>query len=199
MNFLSLAHTRYATKRYNPVKKLSAETIEQLKEILRLSPSSFNCQPWKFIFVEDTSMKARLAKVSQHNEHKINDADLLIVFTVIEDLHVYQNYVDNEAEERFAEGYNYVRSLFSDEQIKGWFANQVYISLGFCLSACISMGLDSTPIEGIEHERYREILNTGIYRPLFAVAVGYRADDDMNDPIRHPKSRRPMQDVVVTI
>lgn len=199
MNFLELAQTRYATKRYNPNKKIPLEAIAQLKEILRLSPSSINCQPWRFIFVEDIAMKAQLAKVSQHNEQKINDANLLIVFTVIDDLSAYQHYVDNEMETRLADWYNDLRKVMTDEQIKTWLTHQVYISLGFCLSACISMGLDSTPMEGIEHEHYHEILRLGDYRPTFAVAVGYRADDDANDPKRTPKSRRALMDVVTTI
>ena len=52
MNFLSLAQNRYTTKIYNE-KTLSKETLEQLKEILRLAPSSINSQPWEFILVGD--------------------------------------------------------------------------------------------------------------------------------------------------
>lgn len=37
MDFLSLAQNRYTTKIYNE-KTLSKETLEQLKEILRLAP-----------------------------------------------------------------------------------------------------------------------------------------------------------------
>lgn len=53
MNFLALAQERYTTKKYRRDKKVSGEQIEQLKEILRLSPSSIDSQPWKFLFITD--------------------------------------------------------------------------------------------------------------------------------------------------
>lgn len=45
MNFLELAKNRYTTKHYS-TKRISDEDIAQLKEILRLAPSSINSQPW---------------------------------------------------------------------------------------------------------------------------------------------------------
>ena len=45
MNFLSIAQNRYTTKMYNG-KRIPEDTLNQLKEILRLSPSSINSQPW---------------------------------------------------------------------------------------------------------------------------------------------------------
>ena len=44
MNFLSIAQNRYTTKMYNG-KRIPEDTLNQLKEILRLSPSSINSQP----------------------------------------------------------------------------------------------------------------------------------------------------------
>ena len=59
MNFLDLAKPRYATKKYDTAKQISKEQIEELKEILRLSPSSINSQPWKFTFVTDEAVKKK--------------------------------------------------------------------------------------------------------------------------------------------
>ncbi|MEN9487259.1 MAG: hypothetical protein RIR56_947, partial [Bacteroidota bacterium] len=47
MDFLELMQQRYTTKKYNPTEKINSEKIEQLKQILQLSPSSINGQPWK--------------------------------------------------------------------------------------------------------------------------------------------------------
>ena len=40
MDFLDLAKNRYTTKKYNSEKKISEGKISELKDILRLSPSS---------------------------------------------------------------------------------------------------------------------------------------------------------------
>ena len=52
MNFLELAKNRYTTKSYRN-EKISEDKIQKLKEILRLAPSSINCQPWKFYFIDN--------------------------------------------------------------------------------------------------------------------------------------------------
>ena len=71
MDFLELMQQRYTTKKYNPTEKISSEKIEQLKQILQLSPSSINSQPWKFIFVENQELKKQLAEVSKHNTERV--------------------------------------------------------------------------------------------------------------------------------
>ena len=86
-----------------------------------------------------------------------------------------------------------------ESQIKSWLQHQVYLSLGFFLSACAEMGIDSTPMEGIEPEKYDEILNLEDYKTLFAVAVGYRDAEDANQPSKNPKSRLDIEKTVETI
>ena len=56
MRFLDIAKKRYTTKVYQP-KKISDEKIEELKEILRLAPSSINSQPWRFLFISDEKIR----------------------------------------------------------------------------------------------------------------------------------------------
>ena len=84
-------------------------------------------------------------------------------------------------------------------KLKSWFGRQVYLSLGILLGACAQMGLDSTPMEGIEFERYDEILGLTTYKTMVAVAVGIRDENDANQPKFKPKSRRALEDVVTVI
>ena len=76
--------------------------------------------------------------------------------------------------------------------------HQVYLSLGIFLSAAAEMGLDSSPMEGIQSEEYKKILKLGDYQPLFAVAIGYRDPEDKNQPIFTPKERLPLESVIET-
>ncbi|MCB9034644.1 MAG: nitroreductase family protein [Chitinophagales bacterium] len=199
MQFIDLAKKRYATKKYNKDYIIDKDKIEDLKEILRLCPSSINAQPWRFYFVTDEVVKAKLATVSLHNEHKIKDCNLLIVFTVQHDLADFGNFVKEQLGEVATEKFKVAQQNLSTEQIIGWMTHQVYIALGFCLSACISMDLDATPMEGIEHLPYKAILNSGTYFPQFAVAVGQHDTDDFNHPSVKPKTRRNQEDVIISI
>ena len=64
MSFITSMQQRYTTKKYDPTKKIDSQKIEELKQILQLSPSSINSQPWKFTFVSDQKTKEKLSEVS---------------------------------------------------------------------------------------------------------------------------------------
>ncbi len=199
MKPLELAKKRYATKKYDSSKVLPQEKIDELKEILHLAPSSINIQPWKFTFVQDPEIKSKLADASLHNTEKINQAGLLIVFSVAEDLEAFQKVVDEELPEGLRDWYNNAKASMLESDLRVWLSRQVYIALGVAMSATIALGLDSTPMEGIEPEKYMTILNMTEYKPLFALSVGYRAEDDYYQPEKMPKSRRPFNDVIKNV
>lgn len=199
MNILDLIQKRYTAKKYNAEKAVPQEKIEDLKEILRLTPSSINIQPWKFTFVQNPEIKAKLASVSMHNAEKINQAQLLVVFSVADDLDAFQKEVVNEFPQFRKEMYNKIKASMSETDMKIWLAKQVYIALGVGLTASAALGLDSTAMEGIETDKYKAILNMATYKPLFAMAVGYGAEEDSNRIEVTPKSRRLLENVIETI
>jgi len=200
MNFLDLARRRYATKKYNPIKKISSEQIDELKEIIRLSPSSINSQPWKFTFVTSEDVKSELACQSYMNEQSINDVGLLVVFSVMEEIKHFEKRNISILPEDWRTGfYEPMIKANGDAAVKSWMEHQVYLSLGYFLSACISMGLDATPMEGINREAYQQILTQDGYAPLFAVAVGYADLSDFMHPSVFPKSRFELDEVVQSI
>lgn len=199
MNILELIQKRYTAKHYQSDKAIPQQKIEDLKEILRLTPSSINIQPWKFTFVQNTDMKSKLASVSMHNTEKINQAQLLVVFSVADDLDAFQQVVDKELPAARRDWYNKIKASTPEADLKTWLAKQVYIALGVGLTASIALGLDSTAMEGIESDKYSEILGMTEYKPLFAMAVGYGSEDDFNRIEITPKSRRALENVIETI
>lgn len=199
MEFTSLAKNRYTTKKYNATQKISDSKIEQLQEILRLSPSSINSQPWKFVFISNEEIKTQLAEVSFFNEQKIKEASHLIVFCAIDTISKFENQINTNLPEGAIGYYNQFIKPLPEDAIKSWFHNQVYLSLGFFLSACASMSIDSTPMEGINSKEYNAILKLKDYSAVFAVAIGLRDENDSNQPDRKPKSRLEIVDVIETI
>ncbi|MDQ1858365.1 nitroreductase family protein [Chryseobacterium sp. WLY505] len=197
MNFLDQMKNRYTVKKYNPQGKISEEQIATLQEILNLSPSSINSQPWNFIFVNDPELKKQLGDKSYFNKEKVLDSSHIIVFQVIKNVENFEKQI----EENLPEGsVNYYRTMVKrkgEEAIKSWLGHQVYLSLGVLLSACAAMGIDSTPMEGIEPEGYDTILNNEKYETLFAVAIGERDETDANQPKFNPKKRLNAEKVIV--
>ena len=183
MDFLKLAQTRYTTKHYSS-KRVSDEDIAKLKEILRLAPSSINSQPWQFVFISDEATKEAFAKVSLTNEERVKKASHLVVFMANSALPSFEEKLVKAATEMGLNFYHKVQKPKGDVGLYAWINNQVYIALGFFLSACAS------------NTEYDKLLNEPQYTTLFAVAIGYRDPEDSNQLHLRPKSRLPLEEVV---
>lgn len=199
MTFLEVMQHRYTTKKYHRIQKIDDQQIEELKEILRLSPSSINSQPWKFIFVRDDQAKEKLSKVSKHNTHKVLGCDTVVVFSRINSIPRFEEQIEAELSDRVITYFREYIKPQPEEMVKAWFDRQLYLALGIFLAACAEMGIDSTPMEGIEPEEYDEILGLTDYASIVAVAIGRRDPEDGNQPVITPKYRRPIDKVVLTL
>ena len=69
---------RYATKSFDPNKKLSDADLDVLLETLRLSPSSFGLQGRGFVVVENPELRQQLLPYAR-NQTQVVDASHLIV------------------------------------------------------------------------------------------------------------------------
>ena len=199
MSFLNSMEHRYTTKKYDASKRIDNEKRDELKEILRLAPSSINSQPWNFIFVTDQATKEKLAPVSWLNKEKVMECDTVVVFSRINDIALFEEQIERELSEGAVNYYKEFIKPLSEAEIKAWFGRQVYLALGVFLSACAEMGIDATPMEGIEPENYDKLLGLEGYTTLAAVAIGYRDTEDFNQPSKKPKSRMKLEKVIQTI
>ena len=70
---------RYATKKFDATKKISASDLNTLKEAVRLSASSYGLQPYKVIIVENPEIREKL-KAAAYGQTQITDASQLFIF-----------------------------------------------------------------------------------------------------------------------
>jgi nitroreductase/dihydropteridine reductase len=76
-----------------------------------------------------------------------------------------------------------------------WFEKQVYIALGNAMTAAAALGVDSTPMEGIDPAALDAELglhDQGL-SSLVLLCLGYHAETDFNAKL--PKSRLPQEQV----
>src|SRR5436190_24305139 len=76
---LDRLHWRYATKQFDPNRKINAQDWAVLEDALLLTPSSGGLQPWKFIVVTDPIVRAKLSPAS-YGQPQITNASHLVVF-----------------------------------------------------------------------------------------------------------------------
>ncbi|HEY3400835.1 MAG TPA: NAD(P)H-dependent oxidoreductase [Geothrix sp.] len=182
---------RYATKKFDASKKISAADWAVIEEALVLTPSSYGLQPWKFIVVTDPALKAKLRPASW-NQSQVEDCSHLVVLTAKQDITEadVDHFIERIAEVRGAtvESLAGYKGFMMGDLVNGprhaviheWAARQTYIALGNLMTAAALIGVDACPFEGIEPAKYDEILGlkgTG-YATISACPLGYRAADD---------------------
>ncbi len=199
---------RYATKKFNPELKISAENIEIIKESLRLTPSSFGLQPLKFLFIETPELREKLKEKAFH-QIQIIDASHLIVLCVNKkiDYNYVDQHIENTATTRGHEvssllGFsNHVKNFIDNrdaEIISTWNSNQAYIALGQLLHTCATLRIDATPMEGFDPEAFDEILDLrkDNLQSVLVCPIGYRAEDDKYGQLK--KVRKSHEDLFET-
>jgi nitroreductase len=182
---------RYATKQFDPSRKISASDWTTLEEALRLTPSSGGLQPWKFIVVTDPAVRAKLRPAS-YGQPQITDASHLVVFTAKNnfseadvDTHL-QNVaraqgvpVESLAQLRGMLVGGIVQAM--DEGARNaWARNQAFIALGNLLTSAALLGIDACPMEGFDRAQYDEILSLKAkgYSSAVIATLGYRLPTD---------------------
>jgi nitroreductase len=200
---------RYATKKFDPTKKITDEDLEIIKESLRLVPSSYGLQPLKYLLIEDSSLRQQLREKS-FNQSQITDASHLLIICAKSEIteEFIDNYIASIAQIRAVSidsisgfGSYMKKEILSMEKHKmtEWNARQAYISLGQILHVCASLRIDATPMEGFQKEAYDEILKLeqqGL-QSVLVCPMGYRSSEDMNQKL--VKVRRSIIDLFETI
>lgn len=182
---------RYATKAFDPARKIPAQDWAALEQSLILSPSSYGLQPWKFIVITDAALRERL-KAHSWNQRQVTECSHFVVFAGKTDISEQdvQHWIERLASVRGVpqEQLKTYRDMMLGDLVKGprhawvreWTARQAYIALGTFMTSAALLGVDTCPMEGIDPATYDEILQLPAagYRALCACAAGYRAADD---------------------
>jgi nitroreductase/dihydropteridine reductase len=205
--------SRYTTKRYDTSKRVSQEDLAIVTEAMRLSASSINSQPWKFIVLESDEAKQRLHKTFenkfQFNQRHALEASHIILFAhnpaynrgdyaKVIDTDIASGRTKPENREQAFGAYAFVE-LNTNEQGSNaiWTKSQTYIALGNTLHALARLGIDSTTMEGIDSDAISQVFKEELdgYTCDVALAIGYRdSAEDYNADL--PKSRLAAEDIV---
>lgn len=181
---------RYAVKKFDETKLIDNDTIDSLLETLRLSPSSYGLQPWKFIVVKNKEIREKL-KGAAYGQGQITDASHLLVLAVRKDIN--EAYVDSyissiastrgievEKLEGLSKMIKGSISGMSQNDLLSWSTHQVYLALGVLIASCAIEGIDACPMEGFDRNEFDKILDlpNQNLESRAVVAIGFRSKDD---------------------
>lgn len=180
---------RYATKGFDPERKLTDRDWETIRDAAILAPSSYGLQPFKMIVVTDQDMKEKL-RPACFDQPQIEDCSHLVIFAARKDF--TEKHVDefiglvSEVREAPEGSLDEFRGILMGLQGKleengaalDWAKRQVYISLGFMLYTAAITGIDACPMEGFQADKVDKILGLEGYTSTVICALGHRTSDD---------------------
>ncbi len=182
---------RYAVKKFDPARALSAEEWETLQKCMELSPSSYGLEPWRFFHIQSKEVRARL-QVAARGQAQVADASHFLVLTIVTDFGQpgVDAYLARAAEVRGVpvanlDGY---RKAIAGDLVNGprhaisneWSARQLYVALGTLLTSAAMLGVDACPMEGYDIAKFDEILGLAAkgLSARVCFALGVHAGDD---------------------
>ena len=197
---------RYATKKFDPNKKLDQQHIDLLSESFNLTATSYGLQPCKMVVVQDEQTQEEMVS-SSYGQRQVADSSAVLVLCIQEvDAAYIQKYfelvkqVRNTPDEVLKPFEEFLVDSFSNktvQEIENWARNQAYLILGNLLAVCAAQRIDSCPMEGFEPEKIDKLLKLSEQglKSVLLLPVGYRAQDDfMAD---QKKVRKPISESVI--
>jgi len=207
---------RHTTKKYDTTKKIPEADLEVLFEAMRLSPSSINSQPWRFVVIESEQARQRMSQTFankyQFNQAHVFDSSQIILFAhnphytrddfaEIVDKGIEDKRIKQEDREAAFAIFAFAESNTDETGDNSkWTKAQTYLALGNTLHTLARLKIDSTALEGIDTDLVNEEFKKELdgYRCEVALAIGYHhADGDYNAKL--PKSRRNLDSILVRI
>ena len=164
-----------ARKRYSPYnfsdKPVSEETLYEILDTVRRAPSSYNEQPWRFIYAlkEDGEVYQRLLECAVADNQKwAKEAPVLLL---------------SLAKRHFSQS--------GDPNRHAW--HDTGMAVGFFVLKATELGLYVHQMAGFSAEKAYENLNIPEeFHPVAMLALGHRGDDERPD-----KGRKSVEEIAM--
>jgi len=209
MTIINSLEWRYATKKFDPSKKLSNQQVETLKNAFNLTATSFGLQPLKMIVICNKELQEKFVEHSYFQRQVVDASHLLVLCiendTTSKDINTYFNKeretrgVEEEVIADFRKQLldMYKNMSLEDKQQSAIY--QTYIALGNLMTVCAVEKIDSCPMEGFIPSKVDELLNlsTQNLKSILMLPVGFRAEDDVMNGMK--KVRKQINETVIEI
>lgn len=190
MSIKEAIETRHSIRQYSqdPIPK---EHIEEILELVRLSPSAWNLQPWRIHVITDSSLKEKLQDAA-YGQKQVTSAPVVFIVTsdmedVISNLAdtVHPGLPEEKKEQEVANLAQFFNGLSIEERGQ-WGLTQTNIALGIMLVSIQGLGYSSVPMLGFDQNKVKELLNLPDHVQFAAMVPVGKAESEGYPHHRHP-------------
>jgi nitroreductase/dihydropteridine reductase len=205
MELLDALKWRYATKKFDPSKKVDQVLVDKIVEAAWIAPTSSGLQPFEVLVITNQELKDKIVPMA-FDQQIVADCSHLLVFAAWDNYtaeridHMYGHITTGreQPEDRYQAYTDRLKAMYLNRPAEDNFAHtarQVYIAFGFAMAEAASLKVDATPMEGFIGDEVDKLLNLrerGL-KSVTLLPIGYR--DEENDwlvnlkKVRHPKEK----------
>jgi nitroreductase len=207
MNYKEINERRRAINFFDTGRDVPGGLLEEMIDMAAKAPSSFNLQPWNLLVLRDPEKRERLRKLAW-DQPKVTEAPVVLIVLADRDgwkeghPTVEQNWKEMlaagsmtvEKRDWFMNAANSLYGWSNDASMAFAVKNTGFFAMGL-MYAATSLGLDTHPMDGFDHEGVREAFNIpdNYWIPLL-LAVGYLSPEAQIQP---PKWRKGHGDIIL--
>ncbi|WP_163323913.1 NAD(P)H-dependent oxidoreductase [Draconibacterium mangrovi] len=208
MSLLENLQWRYATKKYDPTKKVAQEDVDKIVEAARLAPTSSGLQQFRVIVITDQELKDKIVPIAWGQEIVAECSHLLVFaawdrYTEERIDEIYNRTTDERGlpRGRFGSYTDKLKAAYLPQSAEENFihtARQAYIGFGLAIAQAAEQKVDCTPMEGFTTEELDELLDLkskGL-KSVTMLPLGYR-DNDGDWLASMKKVRNPKEEFVM--
>ncbi|RFU61958.1 nitroreductase family protein [Peribacillus saganii] len=142
---------------------IDREDLQHIFELVRLSPSAWNLQPWRFHVVINEDLKQKLEDAAYGQKQVTSAPAVIVVTSDMEDVlaNLTETVHPGLPEERKEEEVATLSAFFNGMSVEDrgqWGLTQTNIAFGFLMIAVQGMGYASNPMLGFDQDKVRELL-----------------------------------------
>ncbi|MBN3519376.1 NAD(P)H-dependent oxidoreductase [Algoriphagus lutimaris] len=201
---------RYATKKYDPTKKVSQENVDKIVEAARLAPTSSGMQQFRVFVISNQEIKDQLVPIA-NGQQIVADASHVLVFAAwdqyteerIDSIFKLTTKERGLPSDKFVDYTNRLKAVYLKQSPEENFAHtskQAYIGFGLSIAQAAELKVDATPMEGFNAAQLDELLqlkSKGL-KSVLMLPLGYR-DEDGDWLLPMKKVRNPKEEFVQEI
>jgi nitroreductase len=170
------------------------DDLERIFEIVRLAPSAYNVQPWRFVVATEPALKARLGVAANGQKQVAGAPAVIVLYTDMKDVlenvdEIMHPGIPADKRAAGAAGFRASWASKSDAEREQWGAGQGYIALGYLLLAASSLGYATSPMLGFDPAKVKEALGLPDHVMIPAMISIGRGDEEGFAHHRHSLKR----------
>ena len=181
--------TRRSVHNFDPEKEIGEETLREIFELVRITPSGYNLQPVEFLVVKDKQLQEKLKAVSYNQQHVYDASAVAIVLSRKDPENwcektfadwVEKGYFNEEIAKTVIGSVKSWPNYWGKDGMKAWAHKHAGLYAMALMVAAMQYGVQTEPMEGFDGQKVRELFGIPEHFeiPMF-VCLGYQNKEQL--------------------